>query len=318
MNQPEQQRNALPAAASSGFADRPPSQTWESVPLVECPQHRVWVWFKPASAPQGLVIRIPDETRVGFPQIAGPLTMRKLAQSTGLEPDSIAVWYTNGMAFDGAYSAGSLLDQPVPAPVLGIDPAIVVCVNVQALAAEPATDTSATPAELFERIKQDWNSSQEVGKELVRLRKQLVEMQGRLKTLNRDLSSSERLHATSQDKKDWTETKRWLREAVSRMSMMIKDYDIGDTSSAGRQRWYAETYEKHVLPRIPFAGLERLQRDFATYRKMLITLQINMSSAHTQVGLTAERRANAVLKRIQAKVREATNRKSMLGVMLDS
>jgi hypothetical protein len=43
-----------------------------------------------------------------------------------------------------------------------------------------------------------------------------------------------------------------------------------------------------------------------------------MSNAHSYASLDGERKAQQVLNRIQQKVREASNKKNFLGVMLDS
>ena len=78
-----------------------------------------------------------------------------------------------------------------------------------------------------------------------------------------------------------------------------------------------QIYEQQVVPRIPWDGIVQAQRDFEAYRKMSLALQINMSSAFGQAVSNAERRAQQVMTRIQAKVREGNTKRNVLGIMLD-
>jgi len=102
-----------------------------------------------------------------------------------------------------------LLDQPIPAPVMGVDPSIVVDINPQLNPQRDAMQTVPAPAaksaegnlsELFESIAANWHASLDIKKDLVRLRMMLVDAQARLKTLNRDLTSQERQYANQQEK----------------------------------------------------------------------------------------------------------------------
>jgi hypothetical protein len=186
--------------------------------------------------------------------------------------------------------------------------------------AQPAAAQPQEPVnpDVFERIDADWHSSLDLEKELGRLRKQLVDTMGRLKSLNRELNPPERLHTNSQDKKEWLEARRGLRDATTRLWKSIKAYDIGDTSYAGQRLWFEQTYAKYIVPQTPFDGLTRAERQFESHRKSMQMLHNEMSNAHNFATLEAERRAQQVMNRIQQKVREASSRKNFLGVILDS
>jgi hypothetical protein len=181
-----------------------------------------------------------------------------------------------------------------------------------------ASSTPASLAEIYKSIELDWVASLEIERDLTRLRKQLIDMMARLKTLNRDLTPPERLYSSNQDKKDWQDARRWLRDSSTKCWRCIKDHDIGDTSSAGQRKWFEETYQNIILPRKPFDGLQQASRDFEGYRKLVQTLHNTMSTTHSMAAIDGERRAQAVLARIAQKVREATNKKNFLGVILDS
>ena len=254
--------------------------------------------------------------------------MRKLLELTGVDPACVTLWYMYGAAYDGMQGTNPFLDAPIPHPAVGVDPHIVVCTNVlpplnappvmgvgpyvaapplmgMAVAAfNPAGPASAPTsaaqhsstagdnasiAKSFEHISGDWHVSLDIEKELVRTRKQLVDMMGRLKALNRDLNPTERVHSNNEDKKDWLEARRWLREGNLRLWKCIKEHDIGDTSAAGQKAWFEQIYRQYVVNRKPFDGMQCAVREFENYRKMLQTLLGNMNTAHTIASLDCER-----------------------------
>jgi hypothetical protein len=273
------------------------------VALAEFPQNYVWVWYKPANMPQGLIVRIPDETFRDCPQ-PQRLTMRAVLLAAAVEPSCVATWYLYGVAYDGANGKSPYLDRPIPPPAPGMDPNIAVYVDMF--------------SEVFDRIGADWAVCLQLEKHLDSLRKNLVDMAGRLKTLNRDLTFPEMLHSSNQDKKDWQEARRWLRDCSTQLSRYIKEHDVGETIYAGKKKWFEQTYKEYILPHRQFDGLEQAQKEFEMHRKLLQTLEYNMNTAFNYAALNGERRANEILKRIAQKVREASIKKTALGVMLDS
>lgn len=352
------------------FTGRPPSQTWERLDLADVPQTYVWAWFKPATAPQGLILRVPDEIYQQNPEIAAQLTLRKLIQSAAIVPSSVAAWLINGVSIPGMNGTNPYFDAPLPPPVAGMNPDIVVYLLAGPMAGVPAPYVNGAPVlagppmvpmmpiapqplaampgqpvltpvgmlpvgsnltpmdatqpldaatiDIYERIEADWNSSNEIEKDLTRLRKQLVDILGRLKSLNRELSGPERVHSNNQDKKDWQDARRGLRDASNRVWKYLKAHDIGDTSNAGKRVWFEEIYRKYIGPRQPFKELMAAARAFESHRKTITTLHGDMNNAYSYASLDGERKAQQVISRIQQKVREASNKKNFLGVMLDS
>lgn len=337
MNQNGLHGNVAVADARATFAARPPSPSWERVAAADNPQNLIWVWFKPASMPHGLILRIPDELYVSAPQLAALWTMRKLLLTAGIDPASVATWQLQGAVYDAMGGTSPFLDAGVPRPMPGMDPHIVVTIHApvmmmpQMMPAAPmaslpqmmppqqpaATSVPSALVEIYESIELDWVASLEIERDLTRMRKSLIDTMARLKTLNRDLTPPERLYSSNQDKKDWVDARRWLRDSSTKCWRCIKDHDIGDTSSAGQRKWFEETYQNVILPRKPFDGLQQAQRDFEGYRKAVQTLHNTMSNTLSMAAIEGERRAQAVLARIAQKVREASNKKNFLGVILD-
>ncbi len=323
MQQSGLQSESVSSVARAGFAGRPPSQSWEQVTLADAPHCFVWIWAKPFQLPQGLIVLVPDET---WRTASQSLTMRKLLQSAGVDPTDVSMWQLYGLTYQSLNGTSPLLDQVIPLPVPGADPGITVYVGVPQLGPmlspmqpmiPPAAVEDKHLSELFDRIDVEWNTVLEIESNLERLRKVLVDMSGRLKGLNRDLSPDERLYSNNQDKQDWLDARRWLRDADNRMRSCVKDYDIGDTSLAGQRKWVDQIHQQFIVPRLRFDGMEQALNTFEFYRKMLMTLQTKMNNAYLNSQQNAERRAQQVLSRIATKVREAQTKRTALGVVLD-
>lgn len=171
--------------------------------------------------------------------------------------------------------------------------------------------------ESFERMEADWLASIEIDRDLIRQRKQLTDLISRMKNLNRDLNPEERMHANNQDKKDWQEARRGLREGSLRLWRCIKELDMGDTSSAGQREWFQQIYELYLIPKMQFENMPQAQRAFEMYRKSVQTLHGSIASAHSIASLEGERKAQQVIGRIQQKIRDATNKKNFLGLIMD-
>lgn len=332
MTQPSPTESPIAQTAPVGFAFRPPSQTWEPIRCGDGPQSFVWAWFKPATAPQGLIVRLPDDVS----QVPG-LTLRAILNLTGVDPTWLAMWQVQGMSFPGMGGVNPLLDQPLPPPVAGADPNIAIFVAAPQPSFAPMAmpmmaqapmpmmppmrasnqPITAQTAEVLERLDVEWTAAMDVEKDLDRLRKMLVDMMSRLKSLNRDLNPDERLYSSREDKQDWLDARRFLRDSDNRLRAAVKEFDIGDPSSAGHKRHFEGLYSQFVQPRLPFDGMEQALNGFEFYRKLLTTLHGKMNSVYLAAQSNAERRAQMVLARIANKVREAGNKKTALGVALD-
>lgn len=93
------------------IAQRAPSTNWEPATLPDRPHCSVWVWYKPGGVPQDVMFLIPDET---FPAAGGPITVRQLIATIGLDAATIYNWSFAGMTYDSQQGNNPLLDQPIP------------------------------------------------------------------------------------------------------------------------------------------------------------------------------------------------------------
>lgn len=303
------------------FAKRPPSVNWEAVPVPECPPCVIWTWFKPQSAPFDVAVQIPPETHAA----CGPsLSMRRLLALIGLRVELVESWTVQGATFPVQQGANPLLDQPLPAAGPWGDPGISVRVSptMQQTPMPPATQvpaqmTATAPMAAGDdhalralgAYGSDWQALLTLETQLASVRKQLGAIQGQLQSLNRDLNPDEILVASSQDRKDWQDARRWLRDNLSVVSRWIRDHDIGMVSAAGNRNRFEQIYREHVVPKIPFPGLDAVLFDFEQHRKTAQNLLIQMQSAYQNASRDGVNRARQLLNRIGSKLRKAKEKR---------
>jgi hypothetical protein len=285
----------------------------EQVPFLDSPDRFVWAWFKPAGVPNGLCFQIPTET-FRDSRRRHPLTLRVLLKMVGVEPRMVASWSLYGVPNDGQEGNNAAFDYVIHEPGPAVDPTVGVYLNIAPVAAPPATAGSTTTAngasaEIFARMEAAWNASLQLETQLAGVAKQLNAMVARINSLNRDLSSEEFRYADQQDKREWQEARRWLRDIVTRLGRAIKDHSIGITSAAGKRNGFEAIYKQHVVPHRPFDGLGQAEREFEAYRKNLQNLLNNMIAVHGTAAQDGDRRAQLILTRITARVRAARSKR---------
>jgi hypothetical protein len=296
---------------------RPPSVAWEPLPLPHVPGGCVWVWFFPAHAPGTIQLQIPLEA-AGWP--GPPLTVQWLTAALGLSADFLAAWEVNGTRFDLAQGAAPWLAQPLaftPGAACSITlhlrtaPVLTPAYAAPPYAAAPSAiaPPSGDVASALDSLQSDWIAIQLVERQLDSARKQLAALQGRLQSLNRDLSPEERLHSDNLDRKDWTDARRWLRDAAAQVSRYIREYDIGAVSGAGGRHRFEDIYRQYIEPRRPFDGLAAAQLEFEQYRKTHQALLLQMQAVLSNAQRDGESRAQQLLSRIAAKVRTARTKR---------
>jgi hypothetical protein len=241
-----------------------------------------------------------------------------LLHAARIQPAEVSICYLYGVAFDLRAVGALQLDLPVGQPPQGADPSIVVHVAAPALSnpqplgapqmqVAPQVYSNVGPemARAYDDIDVDWNEALKLEKQLVLERKKLSGMLTRLGTLDRDLTPDERLYGDRQAKADWQEARRGLKETAARLARYIKEHDIGETSAAGKRLALQQTFEQIIALRRPVDNIAELQRDFDAYRKRLQVLLQNMNKAYNGATQDGERRAQEVLRRLNASVRSA-------------
>jgi len=225
-----------------------------------------------------------------------------VAQALGLADWEPMGWSALGMMYGGGPGVNPGWDQPIPPAPAGIDPTLTIYVGPQVQVAAPQI---AIGGDGYSRIDTDWNAALQLELQLDAAAKQLNATQLRINALNRDLSPDEFRAADQQERREWQEARRWMRDVCARVSRFVKEHHIGVTSAAGKRNVYETIYRDQVVPRRPIENMPQIEREFESYRKMLQSLLSNMQSAQAAAVQDGERRGQQVLSRITARVRSA-------------
>jgi len=328
---------------SADFQQRTPSPNWEQLTSAQWPGFVAWYWVKPPTFPHGVAISIPQEIdRTAVPG----LTVRSLLEAIDIKPQTVLSWAINGVTVDAAGGQNPLMGQPLPAAVPGVDSQLfVLCQPLPTTPAPPpgvqgqpqtanaqaaqsnfvrasAVGMTRQPTqdelECLEGIDEEWHAALAIEGDLQRQRKKVVDMAGKLKSLTRDLSADERTYSGSQDKRDWQDARRWLRDCEGKLTRCLKEYDIGFTSKAGQRAWFERTYENFVEKKLPFEGMDQAYREYQINHKTLQTLNATMKNAVQHASQNGERRARRILATINEKVRRGNTKSSFLGAITGS
>ncbi|MCA9029704.1 MAG: hypothetical protein KDA66_02785 [Planctomycetaceae bacterium] len=295
------------------FPQRPPSTTWEQVALTGT-NALIWAWFKPMQGPTDVYVQIPPETL----QHAGPaLTLRNVMFSIGVTPEQIQSWAINGVPVLNSPQAVPYLDQPIPATTSPVIIRTLFAAQApvpvpQMPVATPASEPSKYDGDserIYQHIDSDWQTVLQIETNMGQLRKQLNALGGRLKSLNRDLNTNEAMAADSQEKREWQDIRRWLRDASAGVSRSIREFDVGDFSAAGGRSRFEELHRNYIQPRKPLPNLTQVAAEFEMYRKLAQNQFQKMQTASTAGARDGEQRASQFLSRIAAKIRNARHKR---------
>jgi hypothetical protein len=111
---------------------------------------------------------------------------------------------------------------------------------------------------IFRSFERDWKTTRNAQRQLDGLQKQLLDMQSRLGTMNRNLNPEEALYADRADHDDWRDARRWLRDASNRLNKGLKELVAGETTYAGKNQWFEQFYRDYISTQTPFPGSKRL------------------------------------------------------------
>jgi hypothetical protein len=281
------------------------------------PPRNFWVWFKPQHLPNAIVLQVPPDAG---PSIAA-VSVKFVVQMLGVDPAFVPMCSLFGVSFEGQGGTASYFDQAITVVPAGSDPNIVIYVDpppmqaAQSYYPEASHNESETEFtddqvdEIFDSMERDWKGSVQADRQLQSLQKQLLDLQVRLGTMNRDLGTDERLYSDRSDQDDWQEARRALRDAATRLARYIKEMDAGETSYAGKKRWFVDIRKTYVIPRTTFDGMEAARQEFEIYRSTMQNLVSRMQAAYHHARQEGEVRANQVLSRIASKVASTKNKR---------
>lgn len=222
--------------------------------------------------------------------------------------------------FGGLPGNGPVIPQPMPpggymppqvaavpmtaAPMAAVPPAV----GQPGLPVATAPISSNGPPDpnaerIFASIEADWRAIEQLERQLASVTKQLNSQAAKLQSLNRDLSTHERMAADSNDIKDWNDVRRMLRDGAANISKQVRAFDIGTVSAAGNRNRFQEIFENHVKPKVPFDNMVGVAQEFEAHRKVCQNLLTQSASALSGAQRDAEGRARSTLSRISSKAK---------------
>ena len=172
---------------------------------------------------------------------------------------------------------------------------------------------------MFNRIEALWKSATQLERQMTGLRQKLSAMQTALGKMDRELAPDERLASDREDRDEWNDTRRWIRDLQSKCHREVKAFDIGMTSSAGGRHYLENIFTTIIEPRIKSSKLAQYRTEFEKHRKDMVSLQRGMVAALTTSAQNGTQRAQRVLGKIARKIRElrARNREAIGGTNMD-
>ena len=284
------------------FTLRPASTGWEALALVPGTAIGIWVWCKPLHAPLDLIVRVSAET---FQAVGGMLSLRQIIAGAGAELGQVYGLTIQGTFIDALSGTNPLLDHAVPAASPWVEVAIRMLPMAASYAVAPVAGAglSAGSQASAMAIQSDWTAVVQAETQLMTLRKQLATVQGRLLSLNRDLSADENVASDNADRKEWQDARRWLRDCAGLASRYIKEADTGVTSMAGNKGRLEQLVQDSKAGRLSPQQMATAQNEIEAHRKTVVNIQNQMQNALQAAGRDGEQRAQQILTRIAAKVR---------------
>ena len=296
----------------AAFFERPASAGWEIVPISGVADVNCWAWFRPGTLPAGVAVTIPPDV-IGLPGAVLPFSLVQLIHAVGLTWDQLVSVSFYGEPWQSAAFCQATAAEFLPCPPAVANVQILLMAGQQTLAVpqpQPTAHLLSSEAEVFvpsqavtsqfHRLETGWKACQGMERQLAGLRQQLSGVLGRLGALDRDLRPAERMGAARQEKDEWQDTRRWIRDAASKVQRCLKAHDIGVTSAAGRRNMIQERYEQSSGDVDGFTDLTSCLHEVESYRKELANLFNNMGSTLQGANANGIQRAQRVLSKISA------------------
>ena len=294
----------------SEFADHPTSTDWETIGVPGTAGVTCRAWYRPEALTNGVAVAIPLQLTAS-PTSMLPFSLFQLVQAVGLTWEELVSVSLYGGPWRAASTWQQLAAQPLPLPLSGSTSQILLTADTVPSAPTPAAATGGGSATgLFNRLETDWKACRGLERQLAGMRQQLSSVLGRLNAFDRDLRPDESLAADRLDKDEWHDARRWIRDVAAKVHRCIKAHDIGMTSAAGRRNVIQHTYEQGLTSREAVGDLSSCLHEVQTYRKELANLFTSMGSALQAANTNGVQRAQRILAKISARVRDkrATNR----------
>lgn len=302
------------------FFERPASTSWEVLPIPGVEGVSCWAWYRPEHLPFGVVVSVPLEL-IQEPGAPLPFSLFHLVHGVGLPWEYLESVSLYGGEWQPATFWNTMAGDRLPPPTDSTQNQIVLLSRnisgtvptTQSMTAVPSSEsgsasaappTASAATTQFGRLEADWKACLGLERQLSGMRQQLSGVLGRLGALDRDLRPEENLAADRVDKEAWQDARRWIRDASSKVQRCIKAHDIGMTSAAGHRNVIQQTYEQAAANVGSSGDLSSARHEVEVYRRELSNLLSSMNSALQGANANGIQRAQRLLTKISAQVRQ--------------
>lgn len=327
------------------YFSRHPSSQWEPLWLSQIPQIPLWIWCRPSALSSGFHVVIPASMSVAFPKLL-PFSLADILGHLAIPPQALSDVSFYGQNWYAAAECLPALGNPLPTPTAEMKAEISVLIHEPVASAfpypltapaavdsqpefEPEAEVADDPFEtdlesetepltdslMVQRIEAAWKSALQIERQLTGLRQKLSSIQTSLGKMDRELTADERVASDREDRDEWNDVRRWLRDLQTKCHREIKTFDVGMTSGAGVRNSLEQSFMNQIEQRKANADLFALRREFEKYRKDMASLQRSMTVTLQSASQNGTQRAQRVLGKIAGKIREmrARNREPIAG-----
>ena len=328
------------------YFSRQTSSQWEPLWLAQIPQMPLWIWCRPAALANGFQIVIPDTLIAAFPRTL-PFSLADILGHLALPSYALKAVSFYAQNWYAAVHCLPALGNPLPTPTAAMRAEISVLIHetdAPALPYPPTAPVSVgfqhddesgaddpfemdlesdteplTDSLMVQRIEAAWKSALQIERQLTGLRQKLSSIQTVLGKMDRELTADERVASDREDRDEWNDVRRWLRDLQTKCHREIKSFDVGMTSGAGVRNSLEQSFLNQIEQRKGTADLAAMRREFEKYRKDMVSLQRSMTATLQSASQNGTQRAQRVLGRIAGKIREmrARNREPIAGTNMD-
>jgi hypothetical protein len=268
------------------FSEQPPSKQWAA--LKYRGEKFAEVWFKPEGEPLGLTFRIPRDS-FQMPGVGPRLTAELLLKAVGVANEEVESWRLDGVPPPGVDGSNPALGHPLPPPPqevthltvhLSIKPPPPVDAPQESGGAEKSGEPD-TLLEQWQGLQARWNAILALEVTIDMLRQGMERLQSELQaSLNKTLSTEEKLHALNADLAVWNKAKSRVHYALPK----VKEFLHRATWAVGtpERKALGELFKDLGQPGAPLPPVDRVPEQLDSLLKARQALSAHGTTVHQE------------------------------------
>lgn len=262
------------------FAERPPSTQWAA--LMYRGKSFAEVWFKPEGNPFALTFRIPLSS-FDIPGMDQRLTFENLLKAVGIAVEEVESWRDEGESHSDMNGSSSELKHPLSPPTQDVT-YLTLHVSLKPPPQTVAPNESGVPdiqEATWQFLEDRWNDILGLEASVDSSRISMEGLRSEMEAESRKMLPVDvKVDALSSDVVQWNKAKSRIRYAVPKLREAIHR-STWATATPERKK-FAELFENHIKPRIPFPQLDEVLMQFEGLLKDRQTLYAQGMSVYQE------------------------------------